>query len=342
MKRFSLITIAALMFGSLAGPSFNAQEATLEIDLDARKASVVNLEAHINSRRDRMQETADDIIVLDQRVEGGVSELVELLTRVADSPDSKTSIANTKGEMIEGLKRMIDFYRTKRAGVREQVRTGKTDVPLETLENDMTAFDKRIETRVEQIVDLSASFTQHEDFEKYVKTGEVNTWGGWGSWGGWGVNEEVNDEWRQNRRDVSKTGQNNDEVSAALAKSIDDLDQRQKFLEEKLRTGNISETEKQLYQSDIKRIDYIVMARTEQLNKLQVVEIPETEKVGRREAYDLGKLLEDAKDDLRSDFFMIFQKYEELNKLRAQVAQLSENLEARKTWLIDYEAGGGQ
>ncbi|MEM9283069.1 MAG: hypothetical protein AAGA96_14675 [Verrucomicrobiota bacterium] len=318
------------------------QETTDVIDLEERKASIVNLEAHVASRFDRMHEMADDIIALDARVEEGIEELVQLLSQVADSPDSKTSVSNTKRQMMEGLKKTIDYYRTKRATVRESLRTGRSDIPTETLENDVQVFDKRIEKRVEQIVQLSSSFTQHEDYEKYVET-EESYWG-WDSWGGWGnwKGEEINEDWKQDRRDKRKTDMNQEEVAEALAKSIDDLDQRQKYLQEKLRTGHVTETERQLYEADIERIEKIMSGRRAQLVALQEAVQPDTEKLGRDQAYDLSNHLDDASRDLRADFFLIFQKYEELNKLRAQVAAMEENLEARRDWIAEYEAKGGQ
>lgn len=331
MKRPLILVLVASALVVVSPPA-PAQDVKPSLTVPEMKASIANLEAHIEDREERLNDLADDIISLDARVEEGIDDLVELLASVGDSEESKTRVSNVKEEAIAGLGRMIEFYRQKRAGVREQLRTGKTDVPLDTLEKDVNAFDDRIQKRVEQIVTLTESFTRHEDFDKYVVTGTSTNWRGWG----W-ENEEISEAWKQNRRDVHKTEQNRKEVIGALEKNLEDLQQRQSYLRERLRTGNLSETERQLYTSDISRIDGILSARQAQLEDLTSSdEQPDTRKVDRDQAYDVGRVLEDAKTDLRSDFYAIFSKYDELNRVRGQIATMKENLEARKEFLAEH------
>lgn len=323
---FGIIGILAL---SLAVGS--SQEAAPSLTPDEMKASIANLEVHIAQREERRQKTLDDILDLDQRVEDGIDDLVDALAHTADSEESKTRVANVKEEAIAGLKKMIEFYRQKRGTVREELRTGETDIPAETLENDINIFDERIEKRVKQIVDLTASFTQEEEVEKYEVT---ESYAGW--WGNNWENEEISDTWKQNRRDGHKTDVNRKEVMEALEKSLHDLSQRQIYLEEKLKTDTITDTERSLYETDVKRIANIMRTRQDELKLLNSADQPDTRKVGRDEAYDMGKLLEDTRSDLRSDFFMVFQRYDELNKLRAQIAAMNESLEARKAYLAEH------
>lgn len=308
-----------------------SQEAAPSLTPDEMRASIANLESHLAQREARTQQTLDDILELDQRVEDGIDDLVDVLANTGDSEESKTRLANVKEEAIAGLKKMIEFYRQKRGTVREEIRTGSSEIPAETLENDVNVFDERIEKRIKQIVSLTASFTQEEDVEKYEVT---ESYAGW--WGNNWDNEEISETWKQNRREVHKTDVNRKEVMEALAKSLDDLAERQKYLESKLKTDTLSDTERSLYETDVKRITGIMQARQDELKMLNSVDQPETRKVSRDEAYDLGKLLEDTRSDLRSDFFMIFQRYDELNKLRVQVATMKENLAARKAYLAEH------
>ncbi|MEM7601436.1 MAG: hypothetical protein AAF357_08475 [Verrucomicrobiota bacterium] len=309
----------------------SAQEAAPSLTPDEMRASIANLEAHIGQREERMAETLDDIHDLDARVEDGVDDLVSVLENASDSPESKTRVANVKEEVISGLKKMIQFYRQKRDGVHEQLRTGKSDIPKETLENDLKVFDERIEKRIDQIVSLAASFTPEKDVPKYEVT---ESYAGW--WGNTWNNEEISEDWRQNQRDVAKTDVNQREIVEALNKSIEDLDQRQKYLQGKLQGSTISDTERALYESDIERITATLRSRESELARLTTDAVPETRKLGRDEAYDLGRHLEDGRSDLRSDFFLIFQRYDELNKLRAQIASMKESLAARKAYLAEH------
>ncbi len=308
-----------------------AQKAAPSLTPDEMRASIANLESHIGQREERMQETLDDIHDLDGRVEDGVDDLVHVLENSADSEESKTRVANVKEETISGLKKMIEFYRHKRDGLREQLRTGNSDIPKETLENDLNAFDERIEKRVKQIVSLSASFTPEQDVEKYEVTESYSGW-----WGNTWDNEEISETWKQNNRDRAKTNVNQKEVREALEKRLADFEERGKYLGEKLKGNSISETERSFYESDVARIDKVLRSTREELEMLTSDAMPDTRKVGREEAYDLGKLLEDTRTDLRSDFFLIFQRYDELNKLRAQIAAMKENLAARKAYLAEH------
>ena len=80
-------------------------------------------------------------------------------------------------------------------------------------------------------------------------------------------------------------------------------------------------------------------ARQQQLEDLQsTIEQPKTRSVGRHQSWEISDLLEDAKEDLRDDFFEIFRKYDELNRDRAEIARLQENLAARKKWIEEWEA----
>lgn len=308
-----------------------SQEAAPSLTPDQMRESIANLEVHIGQREERMKETLDDIHDLDGRVEDGVDDLVHVLENAADSPDSKTRVANVKEEAIAGLKKMVEYYRQKRDVVREQLRTGNSEIPKESLENDLKVFDERIEKRVKQIVSLTASFTLNEDVEKYEVTGSYAGW-----WGETWYSEEISEEWKQNRRDVHKTNVNRKELETALAKRYAEFVERQKYLEGKLKGDSISDTEREFYKEDIGRIvETLRFIRAEQEILISDAQ-PDTRKVGRDEAYDLGKLLEDTRTDLRSDFFLIFQRYDELNKLRAQIAAMKESLAARKAYFAEH------
>ncbi|MDF1659077.1 MAG: hypothetical protein P1U58_15780 [Verrucomicrobiales bacterium] len=229
------------------------------------------------------------------------------------------------------MKKMVEYYRQKRDVVREQLRTGNSEIPKESLENDLKVFDERIEKRVKQIVSLTASFTLNEDVEKYEVTGSYAGW-----WGETWYSEEISEEWKQNRRDVHKTNVNRKELETALAKRYAEFVERQKYLEGKLKGDSISDTEREFYKEDIGRIvETLRFIRAEQEILISDAQ-PDTRKVGRDEAYDLGKLLEDTRTDLRSDFFLIFQRYDELNKLRAQIAAMKESLAARKAYFAEH------
>lgn len=293
------------------------------IDLEARKASVVNLEAQIASRESRLEEVRGDIKTIDARIEKRMDSVVKLLSDTRDSQDSKTRISQIKQDAITGLRRAIDLYVSKRKQVAERVKKGD-DSAL----GDLEKFDQRISTRVAQIVELSKSFPAHEDVKKYESDGGTEYWNGYYS-----DNTRISEEWKQSRRDDTQGKVQRDEVTTAIKEGIERLDQRRRTLKDMLDNRNPSESARKLYNQELGQID----AQIENLNS-QLVEVTlptggATRTPSLDEAVDMGELLDDARKDLRGDVSKLFQLYDSFDKERYRVNEMKENLAARKEWL---------
>lgn len=300
-------------------------------EIEARRKSVATLESHITQRTARLGEIVTDIRALDDRVEDGVDEIVRMLKELKDSEESKVSIALVKADVISGLRKTIEFYRTHRDTIREQLRTGKSDLPKETLEKDLAIFDARIEKRVTQIMELAKTFTDPKELEKYEVTSTA-------SWFGWTIeNEEISKAWKQNRRESRHTDSAKEAVSKGLKESINHLEQRNAYLTEKLKSPHLPDVERDFYQTEIAQNNTLIAHRDEQLYEFSSGSAPETQAVDQGKAHDLDQLVQSARNDLREDFFAIFRKYAELNRARAELKQLDDNLAARRQWLQDYD-----
>ena len=292
------------------------------MDLEARKESVVNLEAQIELRETRLTELGQDIVTLDGRIEKRVDSLVKILADTRDSQDSKTKISQIKQDAIQGLRRGIDLYVAKRKEVAERVKKGD-----EAALGDLGKFDTRISTRVDQIVELSKSFPAHEDVKKYESDGG-DYWNGY-----YYENSRISDEWKQNRRDNSQSKVQRDEVTTAIREGIARLDQRQRALKDALDNRNPSESTRKLYTQELGQIH----AQMENLNaQLTEVSMPTggaTRQPSLDEAIDMGQLIDDGRKDLRSDVSTLFRLYDSFDKERLRVGGMKENLAARKDWL---------
>jgi hypothetical protein len=331
------ITLLTAIAGTILATfsPLTAQENTPPLtpaELEARRQSVVTLENHIAQREERIGGIVTDIRALDDRVEDGVDEIVKMLGELKDSPESKVRIATVKADVITGLKKTIDFYKTHRDTIREQLRTGKSALPKETLEKDLAIFDARIEKRVGQIMELAKSFTDPKELEKYEVTSTA-------SWYGWTIeNEEISEDWKQNRRESRHTESTKEAVSKGLQESIALLEQRNAYLTGKLKSANLPEVEREFYQSEMAQNTALVSHRSEQLYEFSSGSAPETLMVDQSKAHELDQMVSSARNDLREDFFAIFRKYAELNRARAEVKQLNDNLAARRQWLQDYDS----
>ena len=319
MTLSSKLTAAALFLTSLhLAPADPAPV----MDLEARRASVVNLEAQIAQREARLAEVGEDIRTLDSRIEKRIDSVVKLLADTRDSQDSKTRISQIKQDAITSLRRAIDVYVNKRKEVAERVKKGD-----ESALGDLEKFDSRISTRIAQIVELSKSFPAHEDVKKYESEGG-DYWHGY-----YYENTRISEEWKQSRRDDSQAKVQRDEITAAIQGGIERLDQRRRSLKDMLDNRNPSESARKLYNQELGQID----AQIENL-KSQLVEVSfptggATRTPSLDEAVDMGHLLDDARKDLRADVSALFQLYDSYDKERFRVTEMKENLAARRKWL---------
>lgn len=97
------------------------------------------------------------------------------------------------------------------------------------------------------------------------------------------------------------------------------------------------DAEKAYYQTEIARNQGIIGQRNTELEEFSTGGATAAVPMMQDQAHDLDQLVQSSRDDLREDFFAIFRKYAELNRIRAEVKQLRDNLAARKIWLRNYE-----
>jgi hypothetical protein len=233
---------------------------------------------------------------------------------------------------MTGLKRTIEYYNQHRDAIREQLRTGKSALPKETLEKDLAILDGRVDKRVKQIAEIAKSFPDPQELEKYVTT-SVAGWNGWTY-----ANEEISEAWKQNRRDSRHTGSAREGFTKAMNDAIEHLRQRNAYLAGKVQSPNVPEAEKDYYRTEIARNEAILGQRTDELQQFASGGATAAVPVMPDQAHDLDQLVQSSRNDLREDFFAIFRKYAELNRARAELKQLQDNLAARKEWLAKYDA----
>lgn len=293
------------------------------VDIEARKASVASLETLITQREARLAEWGKDIVELDARIEKRVAELVTMLAGLKDSQESRTAVTGIKKDAIEGLKRGIDLYVTKRKQIRELVRTGDAAAL-----GDLDKFDKRIITRVDQIAELTKSIPTHNDVDKYESSGGSSYWNGY-----YEESSRVSEEWKQNRRDTNQSDKVRADTTKALQETLGRLDQRRRSLKDLLANRELTDSARQLYNGELGQIDAYQDHLNAQLRDVATGGGAGTKEVGREQAHDVAELIEDSRKDLREDVSRLFRSYDQFVRGRAYLEDLKENLAARKGWL---------
>ncbi|MCU0781728.1 MAG: hypothetical protein MUF04_11585, partial [Akkermansiaceae bacterium] len=299
---------------------------TEPIDYEARVKSVATLKEYIAQREAQFQTHKTDLQALDARIEERIDYLVKTLLSIKDSPDSRTKVANIKGEVIDGLRRTITIYRQKRMEIFERQRKEQT-VPEQELAANIDVFDKRIGKRIEQIMELVKSLPGYEEVPKYESTGTTSYANGW-----YEETSRVSDEWRQNRRQTHKTDTERRAVLDDLEKAINTADSRRRSLTEALK-GNLSERDRKLREEELGRTDALLTNLRQRRREVALPGDGGGREIGMSEASDLRNMIEDSAADLRRDFNDLFRKLDYLDDERTKLRGLENNLKAREEWL---------
>ena len=194
-------TTIYLFLVTITLPSLRAEDKP-QYDMEARRQSVVNLTRHIEQRETRLDELRDDLKRLDARIEKRVDELVNMLGEIHDSNESKIRVSQIKMRAINGLRRWIKTYKSRRAVILESLRQNSAHLPKDQLANDIDAFDKRIEKRVSQIMKLSESMGDYQEVKKYESAGG-SYWNGY-----YHESTRISDDWKKNRRQTVMSDKN--------------------------------------------------------------------------------------------------------------------------------------
>lgn len=323
----------SVIFALLASGVPALAQDTPAIDLEARKASTETLRRHIEMRERRLADLTAELSSLARRTDSRIEELVTLLSNVRDSEQSRRNVSQIKGDAIEGLRRMIVTYSRERREIVEILRTDRSR-PMEELNRDIDLIDARIEQRVADILQLTASIPARDDVDRFETTGYGTT----NFWGGWYENTRVSEEWRQNRRDGVQSTRQRREIRQALEQSISDLEGRRRTLTTNLERSTLSPPAREIQQQELTRVNAILDQRRRQLFELARPAAPPNQTVSRNEARDLANLLDHARQDIASDFSKTLRLFNSAASERDRLHSLRQNLEARERWLEENNA----
>jgi len=324
------ILVAWLAFGGMVVSQEPVKEVA-PIDMEARRASVDTLKQHIAMKQKRLDEVISEIRSRAQKTDTAIESLVKTLSGLKDSQDSKRQIAQVKGEAIAGLKRLIDVYRRERVKTLEQLKKDGTlgaDSP-----DDLAAFDKLVDKRAADIVELVKSMPGGEDISKYESDGDYSYDGGTTVY----ENSRVSEAWRQNRRDKVQTEKARREVQDALEKAIGDLESRKRSITADLAKAAASDAEKEIQGEELTRVNNLLSQRKGQLAEVRTPSAAPEESASKDEAQDMKAYFGDARSDIASDITKSLALYRQAVAERSRIASLKENLEARERWLSEND-----
>ena len=202
--------IACLTFGVLTTNGISAETT----DYEMRQATSAALELRIKEREIRLTEQANDIVRLHLRMGDKLDNAVKRIVSIKDSAKSGYRVSKAKLAMISGLQNAVEKFQQNRDLAFKAFQKRSTATKNNTQTGELKHFDSHIEKHIDQIIQISRSFTQDTNVKKYEKSGDLY-------YDGYFVQESsrISDEYRQNRRDRIMDKKQKEEVRSALNKS---------------------------------------------------------------------------------------------------------------------------
>jgi len=174
------------------GPKAAASQ-PISLSLEEIAARIPEVERQIEEREIRASELTQDIVQLDERIEGRIDRIFKQFESMKDSKESGTRVVRMKEDAIEGFRQRIQIYDSKRRRLKLEAYSQDPSIDRDTLFSAMDKYDARIEKRVDQILELAQTFAAHKDLPKH-KYSRSSGWRGWSWEKTWN-----NPEYQQNR-----------------------------------------------------------------------------------------------------------------------------------------------
>lgn len=240
----------------------------------------------------------DEIKALDSRIEGRIQSIVDGLSQVMDSKDSRTKVTRIKEATITSLEKNISYFQRKRADMREALRTASPGLTAEQKTRILSALDARIDKRISEIVALQKSLPAHQDYERYNVTG-----GGY-----WGAEYVRNQDYDQNRRVTAYTAATQKKVLDGLDRSISRLEAHAKDLNQQL-VASTDAGQRKALQAEVARNAEMLKERRQQKRDVFSGQSQAQRALSLKEAATLDDALKKATTELRNDFTTLFARY---------------------------------
>ena len=292
--------------------------ASLNLSAQTPPPQPAQLKATVDIRRMRVDLLRDEIKQADARIESRMDTIINTLTSIKDSKDSRTKVARMKEDTMKRLYKTMEYYDQKRASLKEELRNPRLNLTAEEKEKMIGIFDARIEKRAQQLIALYKSMPTHKDYEKYNATG--------GGWNGNGPDYPISTDYEQNRMITTHSNTQRTALVKALETSINRLDNQNQSLRAKA-AACTDPAQLKMLTTEIAKNDTMLNERKKQ--KLEILTPSETpsREVGLKEAMDMDKAMQTAITDLRREFDSLFYRFNtfiaELSSLHQAEAALA-------------------
>lgn len=271
---------------------------------------------HLALREARRDELEVSVVDLDARIERRVTTLIDMLSKMKDSKESGVKVMTMKESAIEGLANNIQKLKTESANIERTIYQNPNGEISNDLKRIQKYFDEKIEKRLDQIIQLTASLSDKAPLNK-PKSGPKE------------YRRDAIKQYKHNKQQQNRASKAEQEVIDGVLRSIDRLKTEVRTLQQKIADTSDEELKSALGKS-VGHYEQLIETREEQAYKLITGEQSKTSASSRKEAVTAGKMISEVSDDLRNDFTQLQLSIQEYIKEVEAVSALKANLAQRK------------
>jgi hypothetical protein len=293
MKYLTAIVLCAILLSSTA---FNASAQSKQSKYTRKDVTeyIQAVEAELKRRGQRERALGEEIIRLDEDIEARVNSIMKILTSTSDSPDSRSRLLGMKKDAIEGLQKSIEYYGRERNKRAKDMSATYSKFTEGDLQHDVDKLNERIDKRIEQIVDLTQSFTQHKDYSRYnVYRNNVR-------------HDSHTPDQRRNEKTVSDGVREKSRIVDEIRDAMKALEKKNTYLQSTLKRTYNKKTQKTM-KAEIESNRELIKTRRKQMDDLLSGAAKKTKEATRTGAFEMNELFDEITTEISTDFKKIQQ-----------------------------------
>jgi hypothetical protein len=307
--RLLVVSLIALCSWSSVGAAESAQLTPERVEQYIRQ-----YQAEVARREARVSSLTEQIKAIDEDIEYRVKSVIDTLMGVRDSVDSKSRVMGIKIDAIEALKKSIVYYSQERDRRLRALASPATVIDKETLQHDVTALNKRIDHRIEQIAQLTGSFERNEAFQNNQRyaNNDIN------------YNQETL-EFRRHERLVSKGAVEMSRIVEEMRAAISRLRRKSGQIAHSLEMTMSAERIEALT-AQRKQVRELIRKRQDQLKMLQETTGGATKPMAQRAAFEMDQHVDEVISEIRWDVNRLKSRTRERDTARSALQSIKSRL----------------
>ncbi len=317
------LLMMSLVVSCAGSPAWAAERAPLTPEYVEKY--IRHYKAEFSRREARVTSLTEQIRAIDEDLEYRVKGVVDMLLGVRDSVDSKSRVMGIKLDAIEALQKSIVYYGQERDRRLRAMASPATVIDKDTLQRDVTALNKRIDERIEQIAQLTGSFDRNEEYRntRRYTNNDIN------------YNQETI-EFRRHERLVSKGAVEVSRITEEMREAINRLRSKSGQIEHSLEM-TISAERIEALTAEHKQVRDLIRKRQEQLKTILKTTGGATRPMAQRAAFEMDQLVDEVISEIRWDVNRLKSRIRERDTARSALPSIKSRLERAEAALAEMQ-----